>query len=265
MQYLQEGEGDEILRQEKVLTLLEIDEIQELVCIDCKDFEEFAAEEYHCIGCKQKKPFSAFQALETNTFFGAGLLNRLRVLKKDHGTDDTRTLTTKKHVGYQRPADKFRVSFEDAYGYRGNDASVYYLSPWVFTARWTLECEKPPSSYTSNAKTMWTQAGLLYKEVLKNDKKAPAPKAGEHYIVVDCKDPARYISFPKSSETEILRHHAVMVRWKRPHVPQPSATPLPTTHLSEAERGRIFSVYLRPCTIRFSTCASSGRYRYPRI
>ena len=37
-----------------------------------------------------------------------------------------------------------------------------------------------------------------------------------------------------------------MVRWKRPHVPQPGGTPLPATHLSEEERGRICSVYLRP-------------------
>ena len=93
---------------------------------------------------------------------------------------------------------------------------------------------------------MWTQAGLAYKELIKDDKKALAPKPGEHYVVVDCRDPTRYISFPQSSETEILRHNAVMVRWKRPHVPQPTATPLPTTHLSEEERGRIFSVYLRP-------------------
>ena len=81
---------------------------------------------------------------------------------------------------------------------------------------------------------------------MERDKKTFAPVPGEHYVVVDCTNPTRYISFPESSETELLRHNVVMVRYKRPHVPQPSATPLPTTHLSEEERGRIFSVYLRP-------------------
>ena len=81
---------------------------------------------------------------------------------------------------------------------------------------------------------------------MKEDKKAPAPTPGEHYVVVECTDPTKYLSFPQSRETELLRHNAVMVRNKRPHVPQPSGTPLPTTQLPEEERGRIFSVYLRP-------------------
>ena len=173
-------------------------------------------------------------------FFGAGLLRRLRAEKDAFGNNDTKALTLRKPVGHQGAGDKFHISFEDAYGYRGNASSVYYLSPWEFTALWTLEYLKPPSSYGSDAKTMWTQAGLAYYEVMKEDKKALAPKPGEHYVVVDCMDPTRYISFPQSSETEVLRHRAVMVRWKRPHVPQPSATPLPTTHLSEEERCRIF-------------------------
>ena len=154
-------------------------------------------------------------------------------MKNNHGADDTRTLKMKKPVGHQRSGDKFYVSFEDAYGHRGHALPVYYLSPWEFTALWTVEYLKPPSAYSHKAKTMWTPAGLIYYEKIKEDKEAPEPKPGEHYVVIDCEDPENYIAFPESSATQLLRHRAVMVRWKRPHVLQPSATPLPTTHLSE--------------------------------
>ena len=93
---------------------------------------------------------------------------------------------------------------------------------------------------------MWTPAGLIYYEKIKEDKEAPEPKLGEHYVVIDCEDPENYIAFLENSATQLLRHRLVLVRWKRPHVPQPSATPLSTSHLSEEERCRIFSVYLRP-------------------
>ena len=92
-------------------------------------------------------------------------------MKNHHGTDDIRTLKMTKPVGHQRPGDKFYVSFEDAYGHRGNAPTIYYLSPWEFTALWTLEYLKPPSSYSRNAKTEWTPAGLAYTEHSKEDKK----------------------------------------------------------------------------------------------
>ena len=114
------------------------------------------------------------------------------------------------------------------------------------TANWKIEHLKAPSSYSSNPKTQWTEAGLAYREVMQENKKACAPKPGEHYTVIDCADPLVYLSYPQSWETELLRHSIVMVRRKRPHVPQPNGTPLPTTKLSAEERCRIFSVYLRP-------------------
>ena len=43
-----------------VCTLRESDELEELSCVDCKVYEDFAAEENYCIGCKKKKPFDAF-------------------------------------------------------------------------------------------------------------------------------------------------------------------------------------------------------------
>ena len=43
-----------------VSTLRDSDELEELSCVDCKGYEDFAAEEYHCVGCKREKPFGAF-------------------------------------------------------------------------------------------------------------------------------------------------------------------------------------------------------------
>lgn len=64
--------------------------------------------------------------------------------------------------------------------------------------------------------------------------------------MVDSLDPTKYLSFPDVPETELLRHNLVIVRNKQPMVPQPTATPLPTNHLAEEDRSRIFNVYLRP-------------------
>ena len=138
------------------------------------------------------------------------------------------------------------IPFEDAYGYRGDHEDLYYLSPWEFTAYWTLEYLKPPSAYRIDAKTRWTPAGLLYRDILKEDKQAPAPKPGEHYVVIDSTNRDWYISYPNNDKTQVLRNIAVMVRCARPHVPEPCNTPLPTSSKSEEERARIFSVYLRP-------------------
>ena len=46
-----------------VLSLVELDEVQELVCYDCKDVGDLATKEFHCSGCKKKKPFDAFLAV----------------------------------------------------------------------------------------------------------------------------------------------------------------------------------------------------------
>ena len=48
--------------KKEVLSLLEIDETQQLVCFDCKDLDDFAAEEFYCTGCMEKKPFREFLA-----------------------------------------------------------------------------------------------------------------------------------------------------------------------------------------------------------
>ena len=46
-----------------VLSLVELDEVQELVCYDCKDEGEDATKEVYCSGCKKKKPLDTFLAV----------------------------------------------------------------------------------------------------------------------------------------------------------------------------------------------------------
>ena len=57
----------------------------------------------------------------------------------------------------------FVQRFEDIYCFRGNDAKVYYLSPWEFLMHWELEALRPPSQRTSRQPgsmelTEWTEA-----------------------------------------------------------------------------------------------------------
>ena len=46
-----------------MLSLVELDEVQELVCYDCKDEGEDAIKEVYCSGCKKKKPLDTFLAV----------------------------------------------------------------------------------------------------------------------------------------------------------------------------------------------------------
>ena len=184
----------------------------------------------------------------TASFYGAGLLHRLRSEKQKLDVATTRNVRIAERRSHRRrSADTFHVSFEEAYGYRGEAHAIYYLSPWEFTGLWKREHLKPPSSYRdATPRTTWTAAGRAYWEANKEKKEAPAPKAGEHYVVIPSENPKTYISYPDEEETQDLRHNVVMVRRRRPHVPQPTATPLSTTQLAAEERCRIFSVYLRP-------------------
>ena len=47
-----------------LLSLIELDEVYELVCYDCKDVGDFATEYFYCSACKIKKPFDAFAAVQ---------------------------------------------------------------------------------------------------------------------------------------------------------------------------------------------------------
>ena len=80
-----------------------------------------------------------FRTFNSATFYGAGLLRRLRAEKEALGekeADTTRAIALRRAGAYQRSSDTFRVSAEEAYGYRGDHPAVYYLSPWEFTSLW---------------------------------------------------------------------------------------------------------------------------------
>ena len=107
-----------------------------------------------------------------------------------------------------RQQSTFSIPFEEVYGFRGRDASFYYLSPWVFT-KWCL----------------------------------PGVEPGKHSVVLEpCALPAAYVTFPDDEATQELRHRAVLVRNARPLLPQPECTPMPTQRFSAEERGRMRSV-----------------------
>ena len=62
-----------------------------------------------------------------------------------------------------RQQSTFSIPFEEVYGFRGRDASLYYLSPWEFTKWWSVEYLKPPSTYErkfEESKTTWVDGGL---------------------------------------------------------------------------------------------------------
>ena len=184
-----------------------------------------------------------YRTFDTQTFLGQRLLE----LERREIVNVSLRLPKAK-PGKKKPGDRFYVSGMEAYGYRGTHSSIYYLCPWEFTMFWRVERLLYPEGYERKAdiKTQWTEAGLKYKEEKAKNPNAPPYAAGEHYIVIDSDDPTKYLSFPDNEHTTLLRHNAIMTRWKRPKVPQPSATPLPTATKTETHRARIFSVYLRP-------------------
>ena len=58
-----------------------------------------------------------------------------------------------------------------------------------------------------------------------------------------------YVAFPDIAATKTLRQKWILVRLKQPSVPAPHHTPLLRKHMSETEKCRILSVYLRPWTL----------------
>lgn len=152
-----------------------------------------------------------------------------------------------------RQRSSFSVPFEEVYGFRGRDASLYYLNPWEFTKWWSVEYLKPPSAYKRKfdaPKTKWLDGGLEHWRRTLKDPTLPGVEPGTHYVVLEpCALPAEYVTFPNDEATQELRHRAVLVRNARPFVPEPEGTPMPTQRFSAEERGRMLSVYLKPLVL----------------
>ena len=77
-------------------------------------------------------------------FPGGQLVKRL---EHERGAETERTVTKVVPVrkGSLGSAPICVGSFEDAYGFRGDDPRVYYLNPWEFLMHWAIEPLQPPS------------------------------------------------------------------------------------------------------------------------
>ena len=99
-----------------------------------------------------------------------------------------------------RQQSSFSVPFEEVYGFRGRDASLYYLSPWEFTKCWSVEYLKLPSAYKckfDEPKTSWVEGGVEHWRRTLKDPILPGVEPGKHYVVLEpCALPAAYVTFP---------------------------------------------------------------------
>ena len=113
-------------------------------------------------------------------------------------------------------------SIDDFYGYRPgpSEPRLFYLNAWEF---------------------------LMWWEVL------PRGRVAEEYV----QPGSCYVLFPNRPGTEILHEHWILHKRSRPMVPAPGRTRMPEqiakdpafpAHAKQ-ERGRLFSVYMRPWTL----------------
>ena len=139
-----------------------------------------------------------------------------------------------------------------AYGFRGRNLSVYYLSPWEFCMYIRVVKLWPPEHPANKESklTQWTEEGLAYYDAHKSDDPPVELTPGVHWKVIEPADnlPRNdYITYPSyGTAFNSFRHEWVMVLQARPFVPQPSGAPMPDKRHTVEERARILSVYLRP-------------------
>ena len=131
------------------------------------------------------------------------------------------------------------------------------MSPWEFTKWWLWIELHDPDWYTTKQRrplTTWTEAGKRYQEEKRqvpehHRKNFRRAKAGIEFQVRENMTEDNHLTFPDISATKAIRHRWILVRNTRPVVPAPSHTPLLQKHMSETQRCRILSIYLRPWTL----------------
>ena len=188
----------------------------------------------------------------TETFRGNLLLDREKHERGKTSNFSTRSLLARvsKKQPRSRSKDEVKLSFEEAYGYRGRNPALYYLSPWEFTMWWKAERILRPDIYVKlkmRPLSKWTDAGHKWFSQT-GEKEAALPLV--HYVVIEPKPgDDSYVTFPDNKPAKFLRHNFVLLRNLRPMVPQPDGTPMPSPKLEAEQRCRILSVYLRPCVL----------------
>ena len=194
-----------------------------------------------------------YTTFHTTTFNGVELLQReeqeikfKQSIAANESDAPTNVNPIKRKHPDARAKDDTKLSFAAAYGYRPNDSRIYYLCPWEFTKWWHKEKLYNPDQYKNEPpRTQWTVEGRRYKDEIKGNLDAEAPKPGTHYIVIEPQTDA-YLPFPDTSECSRIRHAWVLVRNARPTVPKPDNTPLPRAKMPAEKRNRILNIYLRP-------------------
>ena len=83
----------------------------------------------------------------TKSFLGGALLRRSKFEAVAQVKERKQVSKVPLRGAASRQRSSFSVPFEAVYGFRGRDASLYYLSPWEFTKWWSVEYLKPPSAY----------------------------------------------------------------------------------------------------------------------
>ena len=103
------------------------------------------------------------RTFRTQSFVGCALLRRSKFEAEAQLQERRQVSKVSVRRSSTREQSSFSVPFEEVYGFRGRDASLYYLSPWEFTKWWSVEYLKPPSAYErkfDEPKTSWVEGGL---------------------------------------------------------------------------------------------------------
>ena len=150
-------------------------------------------EEFNLAGNHDKRDVLNAEFYRTSQFAqfsGGNILRHLTNRKRKASREEDTRVFVPKPVGFQKKKGIFDAAPEQKYGQRGNNAAFLYLSPWEFVEWWYVERLKPPRDGVPHRddRTTWTEAGLQYRADNVGNKQAEAPKAGEHYVVVDCAD-----------------------------------------------------------------------------
>ena len=111
---------------------------------------------------------------------------------------------------------------------------------------WKAIRVRPPCTCCGDdVQTAWTTEGKTFYDEHKTDDPPAILEPGKHYVLVEPL-PADYIAYPNIKALARFRHEWVMRRNLRPHVPALAHAPLPHSGKPQKERGRLFSIYLRP-------------------
>ena len=144
----------------------------------------------------------------------------------------------------------------DLYGFRGflpGYEDVYYLNAWEFLMLWEVRRLPAPSSRKG---TRHSDAPCLSEWLPGEKEYGLNPEAVAYFA-----DKPHILFYPVIDGNRFLRDNWYMARRMRPQVPAPSGTPMPDRYRSGEQRGKLYSLYLRPWVLH-PLWASAGRVPY---